>query len=108
MSNPQAAKANNPPGASDTPAPINAKRSKVRIDPVAVQRAVSEIDDLSRSRFAELKDRLGIAEGMKITDNGHAKVVRMHGISASSTAGEHGAVTNWANAARRWLRSRGE
>lgn len=63
------------------------------------------IEKLHRHSFAKLCVHLAAEEGMKLTPirNGGGSSCRMAGITATSTSGDHGAVTNWANAARRQL-----
>lgn len=51
--------------------------------------------------LTDLLRRLEIEEGAKIDDAPGGKRVRMAGIEASSTAGLHGALMNWVQAARR-------
>ena len=63
----------------------------------------ADIEGLHRTHFSELVDRLTSEAGLIQSDIGGAVQVKMAGIRAQSTAGLHGAVTNWANAARRKL-----
>ncbi len=66
----------------------------------------AEIEEKHRTRFMDLRARLETEEGMKLTpirNGAGGSTCRMAGITATSTSGDHGAVTNWANAARRKL-----
>lgn len=64
----------------------------------------AEIEEKHKGQFLDLRARLEREEGMKLTpirNGAGGSTCRMAGITATSTSGDHGAVTNWANAARR-------
>lgn len=64
----------------------------------------AEIEEKNHRRFLDLRARLEAEEGMKLSpirSGGGGSTCRMAGVTATSTAGDHGAVTNWAAAARR-------
>lgn len=68
-----------------------------------LRRLSADIAENARGDFPALVKRL-TEEGMKLTkvrNGAGGSNCTLAGITASSTAGDHGAVTNWANAARR-------
>lgn len=69
-----------------------------------LRQIAAEIEEKHKGQFLDLRARLEREERMKLTPirNGSGgSTCRMAGITATSTSGDHGAVTNWANAARR-------
>lgn len=77
---------------------------KAELDAAKLRSLAAEIEEKHRGQFLDLASRLKLEEGMKLTKvsggAGGSKCT-MAGITATSTAGDHSAVTNWANAARR-------
>lgn len=78
--------------------------SKTELDAAKLRELAAEIELKHKGQFLDLRTRLEREEGMKLTQvksGGGGSKCAMAGISATSTAGDHAAVTNWANAARR-------
>lgn len=87
---------------------MTAKKPNIDFDKLAA--LASEIEAKHRDVFMALRARLETEEGMKLTpirNGAGGSTCRMAGITATSTSGDHGAVTNWANAARRRLLAHG-
>lgn len=83
-----------------------AKTTKAALDADKLTALAAEIEAKHRTHFTDLQHRLEAEEGMKLTairNGAGGSTCRMAGITATSTSGHHGAVTNWANAARRKL-----
>ena len=77
---------------------------KAELDAAKLRGLAAEIEEKHKGQFLDLSSRLKLEEGMKLTKiSGGAggSKCSMAGITATSTSGDHGAVTNWANAARR-------
>jgi hypothetical protein len=83
------------------------RKPAAAVDPDRLRRVVASIEDLHRTHFTDLVHRLETEEGMKLDSRREPASCKMHGITATSTAGVRGAVTNWAAAARRALLSGG-
>lgn len=81
------------------------KKTAAALDLDRLRRLADEIEQLHRTHFTDLVARLKAEEGMKFTKRqlGVTACI-MAGITATNTAGERGALTNWANAARRALK----
>ncbi|MGR3521926.1 MAG: hypothetical protein ACU0FT_04150 [Paracoccus sp. (in: a-proteobacteria)] len=78
---------------------------KTEVDADKLRELVNTIET-GKHRFVDLCARLSAEEGMKLTkirSGGGGSKCQMAGITAGSTAGDHGAVMNWAAAARRKL-----
>lgn len=78
---------------------------KPDLDAAKLRELVAVIED-GKHRFLDLCARLSAEEGMKlsnVTAGAGGSKCEMAGITAGSTAGDHGAVMNWAAAARRKL-----
>ncbi|AQS46538.1 hypothetical protein BMG03_01025 [Thioclava nitratireducens] len=81
------------------------KKTAPALDLDRLRRLADDIEALHRTHFLDLVARLEAEEGMKFSNRAQGNTgCRMAGLSAVSTAGKHGALTNWANAARRALK----
>lgn len=80
-----------------------ATTKKPATDPDRLRRIISAIETLHRTHFTDLVHLLETEEAMKLNSARDPASCKMHGITATSTAGVRGAVTNWAQAARRAL-----
>jgi len=78
-----------------------APRAPKQIDTDRLGRLAAEITEMLPTRRSDLVHRLETEEGMKMAAKAGATEIALAGVRASSTAGEHDALTNWANAARR-------
>lgn len=76
---------------------------KAKLDPDRLERLAGEIEEYRHGGgMTNLLTELLADEGAVFNDApGGGTRVALAGITASSTAGVHGAVMNWANAARR-------
>lgn len=85
------------------PKPAAKPRAKPGLDAARLRRLAALIEELKATRLADLVHRLETEEGAKIADKGPAAgwAVNLAGIRATGTSGQHGALSNWANAARR-------
>lgn len=77
-------------------------KPKPKHDPARLRRLADRIEVMKGTRLTDLIHELMAEENAGFgTRNDGAAFVRMAGITASSTAGDRDALTNWANAARR-------
>lgn len=78
-------------------------KPKPKHDPARLRRLAATIEELKGTRLTDLVHRLETEEGAKIAYKGPAAgwAVNLAGIRATGTSGQHGALSNWANAARR-------
>lgn len=77
------------------------KPRKATPDAARLRRLAARIDEMRDTRLPELLDELAADEGLVVAQKGTAHVIRMVAVAASSEAGLHMALVNWANAARR-------
>lgn len=85
--------------------PMTTKKTTA-LDLDRIRRLAARIEELHRSHFTDLVHQLETEERMvltKVRNGAGGSTCRMAGITVTSTSGDHGAVTNWANAARRAL-----
>ncbi len=78
---------------------------KPDLDPDKLRELIAAIEG-GKHRFLDLCARLAAEEGMRLTkirNGAGGSKCQMARITATSTAGDHGAVMNWAAAARRKL-----
>lgn len=87
--------------------PKKAPRAKPVLDHDRLTRLANAIEDLRHSRLTDLREHLEAQEGLRLNDKGNALHVDLAGLQASSTAGLHDALSNWANAARRAVNEKG-
>lgn len=88
------------PDAPQDPEPEEPATPALALD--RLTRIAADIEALHRARFTDLVHRLETEEGLAFSDGSMGEVVcKMAGVRAQSTAGRHGALTNWANKARR-------
>lgn len=87
--------------APTAPAAKPKKARRAEVGPDDLRRLAARIEEMKDTRLPELLDELREAEGMALAQKGTATVVSMAGIAATSEAGRHMALSNWANAARR-------
>lgn len=95
---------------SDPPKkPRRPKAARPGPDPARLRRLVALIDEWLPRRRAELVARLSADEGLILTAHGTGVTeCTLAGVTAGSTAGEHMALANWANAARRAMARAGD
>lgn len=87
--------------APTAPATKPKKARRAEVSPDDLRRLAARIEEMKDTRLPELLDELRENEGMVLAQKGTATVVSMAGIAATSEAGRHMALSNWANAARR-------
>ncbi|GGH36240.1 hypothetical protein SAMN05444007_108240 [Cribrihabitans marinus] len=85
------------------PAAKKAPRKR-KLDLARLRRLADELAEYGRGDLSNLVHRWEAEEGAKFDEAGTAgSRIRLAGITATSTAGQRGAVTNWGQAARRAL-----
>jgi hypothetical protein len=82
-------------------------KAKAKLDAARLTRLADRIEVMKARRLTDLIHELETEEKAKIADKGPALgwAVSIAGIRATGTAGILNALTNWANAARRAVRS---
>lgn len=84
-----------------------APKAKPKLDAARLTRLADRIEVMKGTRLIDLIHELETEEKAKIADKGPAIgwAVNLAGVKATGTAGAASALTNWANAARRKVRS---
>lgn len=81
--------------------PNTARKAKPKLDAARLTRLADRIEVMKATRLIDLIHELMTEEKAGFGQRDGAYFVRMAGLTATGTAGEFGALTNWANAARR-------
>jgi len=82
-----------------------ATKKKTTLDLDRLRRLAADIEALHRTHYTDLVARFAAEEQLKFTKRQlGVTACKMAGITATATAGEQAALTNWANAARRALK----